>query len=256
MTMAIDKDKVSFRFYEELNDFLPLRRRKQEFSIPFRAHNSIKDMIESVGVPHTEIDLILVNGESVDFAYIVRPGDRISVYPEFELLDISPLTRLRPEPLRRTRFVLDTHLGKLARYLRLFGFDTWYDNSTPDEKLAEIAAAGDKRILLTRDYGVLKRKQVTHGYFVRHDQPFLQVKEVLARFDLYSAVQAFSRCTQCNGLIQPIDKERVKDHLPRKVAERHDQFSACDTCHRVYWKGSHYDHMQRIIDSLLQPRES
>lgn len=243
--------EVSFRFYEELNDFLPPDRRKQDFTIPFRSQNSIKDMIESVGVPHTEVDLILVNGESVDFNYIVRPGDRISVYPEFEAFDIANLTRLRPEPLRRTRFVLDANLGKLAHYLRLLGFDTLYENDWHDARLASIAAAGDKRILLTRDHGLLKRKKVTHGYFVRNDNPEKQVREVLSRFDLYDSVRSFTRCTQCNGLIRPVDKEQVVERLPCRVAEAFDRFSMCDTCGRIYWQGSHYEHMKRIIDDLL-----
>lgn len=246
---------VSFRFYEELNDFLPPKRRKRDFTIPFRPQNSIKDMIESLGVPHTEVDLILVNGQSMDFSYIVKPGDRISVYPVFEATDISSLTRLRPEPLRRTRFVLDTHLGKLARYLRLLGFDTLYDNAWHDAELAGIAAAGDKRILLTRDYGLLKRKQVTHGYFVRNDKPDKQVREVLARFDLYQAVRPFSRCTQCNGLIRPVAREEVAARVPPRIAEHFDQFSSCMDCRRVYWQGSHYDRMQGIIEGLLRKED-
>ena len=243
--------KVHFRFYEELNDFLPPDRKKRDFTIPFRPQNSIKDMIESVGVPHTEVDLILVDGKSVDFSYIVQPGDRISVYPVFESFDISNVTRLRPDPLRRTRFVLDTHLGKLARYLRLLGFDTLYNNSWDDAELADIAASGEKRILLTRDYGLLKRKQVTHGYFVRNDNPELQVREVLSRFHLNQSVQPFSRCTQCNELIQPVSRDQVLERLPRRVAETFDRFSACTGCGRVYWQGSHYDHMQRIVDDLI-----
>jgi len=249
--LVIEMSEVSFRFYEELNDFLPRDRRKQDFTIHFRPQNSVKDMIESVGVPHTEVDLILVNGESVDFAYIVQPGDRISVYPEFEALDISGLTRLRPEPLRRTRFILDTNLGKLVRYLRLLGFDTLYNTDWHDAELAKIAAAGNKRILLTRDHGLLKRKQVSHGYFVRNDQPEMQVREVLSRFDLYQAIKPFSRCMQCNGLIRPVEKTQVIDRLPRRVAEVFDQFSECEYCGRVYWQGSHYDHMQRIIDDIV-----
>lgn len=246
---------VCFRFYEELNDFLPPHRRKRDFTIPFRPQNSIKDMIESLGVPHTEVDLILVNGQSVDFSYIVKSGDRISVYPVFEATDISSLTRLRPQPLRRTRFVLDTHLGKLARYLRLLGFDTLYNNAWHDAELAAVAAAGDKRILLTRDYGVLKRKQVTHGYFVRNDKPDKQVREVLARFDLYQAVRPFSRCTQCNGLVRPLARDDVAGRVPPRIAEHFDQFSSCMDCGRVYWKGSHYDRMQGIIERLLRKED-
>ncbi len=243
---------VSFRFYEELNDFLPPNRKKREFTITFHPQNSIKDMIESVGVPHTEIDLILVNGNSVDFSYIVQPDDRVSVYPVFESFDISDVTHLQSQPLRKTRFILDTHLGKLARYLRLLGFDTLYNNAWHDDELAEISSRGDKRILLTRDHGLLKRKQVTHGYFIRKDKPALQIREALSRFDLKNNVNPFTRCTQCNGLIQPIAKEQVIKRLPSGVAKTFDDFSACENCHRIYWKGSHYDHMQRIIKDLLR----
>src|SRR3989338_9144205 len=114
--------RAHFRFYEELNDFLPPERRKTTFTREFRNRASVKDMIEALGVPHTEVDLILVNGASVDFSYLVQDGDRISVYPMFESFDIRPLVHLRPRPLREPKFVLDTHLGKLAVYLRLLGF--------------------------------------------------------------------------------------------------------------------------------------
>src|ERR1019366_5098447 len=151
---------ANFRFYAELNDFLLLERRFTEFAYGFLDAAPVKDRIESFGVPHTEIDLILVNGQSVDFAYRVQDGDRISVYPVFEAFDIAGLTRLRPEPLREPRFVLDTHLGKLAAYLRLTGFDTLYQNCWGDEELARISR-DEHRILLTRDVGLLKRSAVT-----------------------------------------------------------------------------------------------
>ncbi len=242
---------VHFRFYEELNDFLPPERRKQDFSVTFRPRNSVKDMIESIGVPHTEIDLILVNGEAVDFTYIVRPGDRISVYPEFESLDIQPASRLRPEPLRRPRFVLDTHLGKLARYLRLLGFDCLYSNDCDDEELARISAAGNKRILLTRDQGLLKRRRVTHGYFVRATVPEYQAGEVLRRFDLRRLATPFSRCIRCNGMLRKADVEEIRDRVPAGVPRDFDVFSVCIECGKVYWPGSHYDRLQRIVNDLL-----
>lgn len=243
---------VHLRFYEELNDFLAPARRKQDFTAPWRERTTVKDMIESVGVPHTEVDLILVNSKSVDFSYILLPGDRISIYPQFESFDISSLNRLRPVPLRVTRFILDTHLGKLARYLRLLGFDALYDRGWDDEQLARLAATGERRILLTRDHGLLKRKQVTHGYFVRSDQPPLQIREVLRRFDLFQSVQPFKRCTRCNGVVQSVDKGVVLPQLPRGVAERCEEFTRCPVCLRIYWKGSHYDHMQRIIAGVRE----
>ena len=165
-----------FRFYEELNDFLPARRRKIEFEHHFDRRASIKDMIESLGVPHTEVELILVNGRSVDFSYMVEDGNRISVYPVFESLDVSPLLRLRPEPLRDPRFVVDCNLGRLARYLRLLGFDCLYQNDYTDAGVALISQQ-QHRIVLTRDRRLLHRKIITHGFYIRASMPREQVRD-------------------------------------------------------------------------------
>jgi len=199
---------VNFRFYEELNDFLPLERRKRDFTIPYRAQNSIKDMIESVGVPHTE----------VDFSYIVQTNDRVSVYPVFESFDISSLNRLKTYVFAVYAFRTGClSLGRLARYLRLLWFDALYSNSYEDVELVEISSSGNKQISLTRDHGLLKRKLVSHGYFVRNDIPELQLREIISRFDLYNTVKPFTSCTRCNGLIQAISKEQVLDRLPGQV---------------------------------------
>ena len=139
---------ATFRFYAELNDFLVPERRFTEFAYGFLNVATVKDRIESLGVPHTEVDLILVNGQSVDFAYRVQDGDRISVYPVFEAFDIAELTRLRPEPFRDIRFVLDVHVGRVATYLRMLGFDTLYQNRCTDECLAEVSRR-EHRILFT-----------------------------------------------------------------------------------------------------------
>ena len=185
----------------------------------------MKDVIESLGVPHTEVDLILVNGASVGFDYLVRDGDRVSVYPVFESLDITPLVRVRPQPLRETRFVLDIHLGKLAVFLRMLGFDSLYRNDYRDDELARISHA-EGRILLTRDRGLLKRSLVTHGYLVRSDDPREQLAEVIHRFDLRDAIQPLERCLRCNGELEPVAKEEVADRLPPRTREHYDTFSA------------------------------
>jgi uncharacterized protein with PIN domain/sulfur carrier protein ThiS len=203
---------VYFRFYAELNDFLPKSKRQVTFAFPLQNRTSVKDLIESLGVPHTEVDLILVNGESVDFSYIVQPNDRVSVYPVFESIDVTPLVRVRPQPLREPRFVLDTHLGRLAAYLRMFGFDTLYRNDYLDEELARLSST-EHRILLTRDPGLLKRSIVTHGYAVRASNPKRQLGEVLQRFDLFGAVSPFARCLRCNGLLHPVSKEEISNRL-------------------------------------------
>jgi uncharacterized protein with PIN domain len=243
--------RVTIRFYAELNDFLPLERRQVSFTHPVKERASVKDLIESLGVPHPEVDLILVNGESVDFSYLVQDGDRVSVYPVFEALDITPLVRVRPRPLREPRFVADTHLGKLALYLRLLGFDTWYANDCDDATLARISR-DEHRILLTRDRGLLKRRMVTHGCYVRETDPERQVAEVLRRFDLYRAMAPFRRCLRCNGPLEPVPKEQVLDRLQPKTRQYYDEFSRCCVCDRVYWKGSHHERMARFVDRLLQ----
>jgi uncharacterized protein with PIN domain len=242
---------ANFRFYAELNDFLPPERRFTEFAYGFANAASVKDRIESFGVPHTEVDLILVNGQSVDFAYRVRDGDRISVYPVFEALDIAGLTRLRPEPLRDPKFVLDVHLGRLAAYLRMLGFDALYQNLCTDARLAEISR-DEHRILLTRDVGLLKRGSVTHGYYIRSEQPRQQLKEVVWRFDLVRLAKPFSRCLRCNAPLERIGKDQVRRQLPDTVALLHDEFLRCPNCGRAYWKGGHYRRMRQWIDAAIQ----
>ena len=242
--------RATFRFYAELNDFLLPERRHNRFTYEVQGNPAVKDAIEALGIPHTEVDLILVNDQSVDFTYQLQDDDRASVYPVFESLDITPLIRLRPAPLREVRFVLDTHLGRLAGYLRMLGFDTRYSNDCDDETLAQIASQ-EKRILLTKDRGLLKRNLVTHGYCVRNTYPREKLIEVLRRFDLFSHVQPFARCIRCNGTLEQVSKKDVLDLLPPRVKEGYDEFRRCESCGQVYWKGTHYARMQQFLDGVL-----
>jgi uncharacterized protein with PIN domain/sulfur carrier protein ThiS len=244
--------QVELRFYEELNDFLPPERRKVSFMHDLTRRTSVKDLIESFGVPHTEVEVILVNGNSVDFSYIVQPGDRISVYPVFEALDVSPLIRLREKPLRNPRFVIDANLGQLARYLRLLGFDVIYRNNFTDREVAQIAHR-EQRIVLTRDRRLLQHKIITHGYFVRADKPREQVREILARLDLYGALRPFTRCLRCNGELETVDKEAVLDQLEPKTRKYYHQFRRCKDCGQAYWRGSHFNRMEKLCDYFAQP---
>ncbi len=241
-------NSAEFRFYEELNDVLPVGRRKRSFVYAFSGQPAIKDAIEALGVPHTEVDLILVNSVSVGFDYRLQTGDRVSVYPVFESLEIGGVTPLRPRPLREPKFVCDVHLGKLARRLRLLGFDVAYRNLATDPELVETALT-EQRILLTRDRGLLKLKQVTHGYLVRSPQVGEQVLEIIRRFDLLQRVQPFSRCTRCNGLLRPVAKAEVEDALPPKTREYCEEFHRCAVCSQVYWKGTHF---RRLAAEVLQ----
>lgn len=235
---------AEFRFYEELNDFLRPSQRKRTLPYFFNGHPGIKDPIEALGVPHTEVELIVVNGESVDFGYRLRSGDRVAVYPVFESFDISPLVRLREQPLRHTAFVLDVNLGKLARRLRMLGFDAMYDNRFHDAEIADIGAA-ERRIVLTRDRRLLFAKRITHGYWVRAVLADEQVTEVLARFDLYRGIHPFARCIACNGTLQQVAKEEVWERLEPKTRLYYEAFYRCEGCRRIYWEGSHVEDMKR-----------
>ena len=210
----------------------------------------MKDAIEAQGVPHTEVDLILVNGASVDFSYTLRPGDRVSVYPVFESLDIAPLLRLRPAPLREPRFVCDVHLGQLARRLRLLGFDTVYRNDYRDPEIAAIALH-ERRIVLTRDRLLLHRRVIERGTFVRSTDPDEQLVEVVRRFQLEHRVSPFSRCLECNGVIVPVAKEEVLDRIGEDTRRRHQEFRRCPVCLRIYWPGTHHERMMARMKRLL-----
>ena len=238
-----------YRFYAELNDHLPLGQRygmvEKQFFVPV----SVKDMIEDIGIPHAEVDLILVNGESSGFTRLIRNGDRVAVYPVFESIDITPVLRLRPQPLRETKFVLDVHLGRLAGYLRMLGFDTAYSNRSGDLELVRISCEG-KRILLTRDRGVLKHSAVTHGYWVRETESHRQVEEVVTRFDLARSLRPLTRCMVCNQPLSDIAKCDVEGRVPKQTLERCEEFRECAGCGRVYWEGSHSRRMRRWIEQL------
>jgi uncharacterized protein with PIN domain len=241
---------LKFRFFSELNDFLPRYKRYKYNHLTFNGRQTVKHLIESIGVPHTEVDLILVNGKSEDFSYLVQNGDVISVYPIFESFDISAENKLRSEPLREPKFVLDTHLGRLAAYMRLLGFDTLYRNDYADQVLAEISHK-EKRICLTRDRGLLKRNLIIHGYCLRSTDSRQQVKEVLRRFDLFRIAKPFQRCVRCNGMLENVKKEEIVDQILPQTKRYYDEFKRCKECGQIYWEGSHFQRMTRFIESVL-----
>lgn len=242
-------NRARFRFYEELNDFLPHSRKKTPFTHSFEGNPSVKDVIESLGVPHSEVDLILVDGESVNFSYRLKDGDHISVYPVFETLDIFEAQHLRHRPLRNTRFILDVHLGRLARYLRMAGFDTYYDSGYDDETIISIASK-EKRIILTRDKILLKNNRVERGYWIRSTEPRRQAQEVIGRFDLAGNMKPFTRCMECNSELLQVGKEDIEERLLPKTRKYFDVFMLCPGCSRIFWEGSHYERMKQFIEAL------
>jgi uncharacterized protein len=247
--MAPARACAHFRFYAELNDHLPFGQRYGIVEKRFFVSGSVKDMIESIGVPHAEVDLILVNGESSGFTHLIRNNDRVAVYPVFESIDITPVLRLRPQPLRETKFVLDVHLGRLAGYLRMLGFDALYSNCASDQELVQISGE-QKRILLTRDRGVLKHSAVTHGYWLRETDSRCQAEEVVSRFDLARSLRPLTRCMVCNEPLRAASKADVHGRVPPGTLEWCEEFRECPGCRRVYWEGSHCRRMRRWIGQL------
>jgi len=240
---------VELRFYEELNDFLPRQRRKRAFTVEVDRARSVKDAIEGAGVPHTEVDLVIVDGVSVGFAHLLRGGERVAVYPVFESLDVTPLLRLRPRALRDPRFVADTHLGKLARHLRMAGFDTLYGHDWEDDRIVALSLA-ERRTILTRDLGMLRRREVERGYFVRAVESEAQLAEVVGALQLEGLLAPFTRCRECNAPLEDAPRESVAGSLPPKVRGLYDRFRRCPSCGRVYWEGTHYRRLQGVIARL------
>jgi len=245
-------DTAQFCFYADLNDFLPHQLRQQTFRHPvYDGTQSVKHLIEALGVPHTEVEVILANGRSIDFNYLVQADDEISVYPPFVSLDVSSLVPLRPSLTPPYRFLLDNHLGKLARTLRLLGLDALYaDNQADDADLARIAEQ-ENRILLTRDRGLLKRSNVVYGYCLRTKDSAQQLTAVLHRYQLHNEIAPWTRCLRCNGLLQPVAKEAILHRLEPKTKLYFNEFRICEACGQIYWQGSHFARLQRIVDRVL-----
>ncbi|MGC1395519.1 MAG: Mut7-C RNAse domain-containing protein [Coleofasciculaceae cyanobacterium] len=246
---------TDFCFHAELNHFLPPNKKQVNFPYYFKERASIKDTIESLGVPHPEVEAIIVNGNAVDFSYIVKDDDNIQVYPISTSKEIFSSIYLRPQLPNILHFVLDVHLGKLAASVRMLGFDTLYRNDYDDQELAQISAS-EQRILLTRDKGLLMRSLVTFGYYVRATNPEQQIVEVLRRYNLFTKVIPFKRCIRCNGLLEPVEKELIIDQIPQKTRNTINEFHRCRECSQIYWRGSHYENMQKFIEEVLSSKDN
>lgn len=233
---------ASFVFHGALQDFRPDSERNLPVQLTFQPGQTCKHLVESLGAPHTEIAQVRVNGEVVDFSYQVRDGDWVEVFPP------GPGQLWESDPAR-LRFVLDNHLGKLAVYLRMLGFDAVYRNDFDDQALAEICQE-QGRILLTRDRRLLMRSQVQRGYWLRSKTPRLQVIEVVRRYGLQAHIRPFDRCMGCNTPLQPVKKEDILHRLQPLTRLYFDEFSICPGCERIYWKGSHFQRMNRFIEEL------
>jgi len=211
---------------------------------------SIKDLIESFGIPHPEIEKIAVNGKEVDFAYIVENSIRIDVFPISAYSNFFKPSLLRPNPLDFHRFVVDINVAKLASKLRQLGFDTLLPRNFDDTGLAAIAGC-QRRILLTRDCNLLKRKIVEFGHLVRAASPNEQLVEIIKLFGLKDKIKPYSRCFQCNGLLDPVAKEDILPLLEPLTKKYYNVFHRCIDCKKIYWSGSHREKMDEILQVIL-----
>jgi len=229
---------VTVRLHGRLKDFLaPEKRGLEVLQVAPQGSPSVKDLIESLGPPHPEMDRVHVNDEPVGFSHRVTPGSRVEAWPALQHVEGMP------------RFVLDVGLGRLSGFLRMLGFDTLWRNDFADEELARISST-EQRVVLTRDIGVLKRGEVVLGYFPRETDPAEQLVEVVRRYGLTARMKPFSRCIACNATLSPAEPHEVTGRVPEGVAERYSRFQQCPDCRRVFWAGSHQERMQALVNRL------
>lgn len=241
--------KYFIRFYGNLKELLPEEKRKR-YEISFVASPGIKDVVESEGIPHTEVELIIVNGNPVEWTYQVKDGDYIAVYPFFKTIPVKMESKITEKKYPDGVFILDVHLGKLAKYLRLLGFDAIYNKEWDDPEIIDISIK-EKRIILTRDRGILKNNKVKYGYLIRNTRSTEQVKEVLEHFDLKDKIKPFTRCLECNGLILPVSKNEILESLEESTRLYYREFFRCKSCKKIYWKGSHYSRMMHKLNFFI-----
>lgn len=232
---------ATFRFHGELAEFLARERRGAAFLYACARAATVKHAIEALGVPHTEAGRLTVNGEAATLSRIVREGDVIEVFP--------PLAA-NTFPSARAAFIADAHLGGLARLLRMLGFDTLFENAYTDRQILDIAS-GERRIVLTRDLELLKCRDVLRGCFVHALKPEAQLKEVVARYALARHAQPFSLCLHCNVRLEAAPESTVAERVPAPIVERYVDFVSCGGCHRIYWRGSHWERMRAMLADIV-----
>jgi len=242
--------RIILHFYGELNKFLSPEKRDTDFEFEFKSRRSVKDLIESFGIPHTEIDVILLNDKSIDFSYIVQDGDNIKVYPASETLNLKLIKHLKPQ-FETIKFLVDIHLAKLARYLRLLGLDAICERNLTPENLVE-KALDENRIIVTRSRTLLRTKEITYGILIKEDNPEKQLEEIFNRFDFSTYCEPFKRCMECNSILQPIEKEKIIDRLLPKVKEAYDSFTICTHCDKIFWEGTHFDKLSELIKKIIK----
>jgi len=246
--------RVTIYFRGDLKELLPTGKKGENHPLTISGKRSAKDLIESFGIPHTEVGHVLTNEKAVDLSYILRDGDRLEVHPAAVRMYNSPAFPVE-SGTGEVRLLCDEHLRKLCRRLRLLGFDAAIDKKWDDPQLADISEK-EGRVLLSRDRGLLKRKKVTRGLLIRSTNSEEQVREVLDRLCLRNRCRPFSRCLLCAGLLRKTepggeDFEKIKRQIPEKVLAWCREYNFCLICGQVYWKGSHYKKLAKKVKAYL-----
>lgn len=241
---------ITLRCYAELNDFLSPDKKQKTFIYSVKTPIKIGEVLESLGIPLSQVDLVLLNSEPAALDEWLKENDYVSVYPVFESFNISGVNKYEKQPLRITKFILDAHLGKLAKYLRMLGFDTLYRNDFGDEEIIETAVK-EGRIILTHDRWLLKSKKVQHGYYVRAIEKHEQLREVVHKFDLFNQFNTFTRCMTCNSELIKKQKQEIIHKIDKDTARIFNAFFYCPHCDKVFWKGSHFERMEKLILDLV-----
>lgn len=242
--------EIICRFYKELNDFLPSVCRRLDFKSEFKGRESVKDKVEALGVPHTEVDVILVNGRSMGFDYILKNGDYVSVYPITKPLKMPGVTHLKCLPTGSPRFIADINIHDIAKTMRALGLDVFQDSTLSPQEIVDISIH-EKRIILTTSRQLLKRKRVVHGIFIRQDNRESQIQKIVNCFSLKGLCKPFSRCLLCNTILDMVAKESVWERIPPKTRHRCNDFARCPSCDRLYWKGTHYRKIRDKVDRIM-----
>jgi len=239
---------IRITFYGDLHTFLS--RRFSSFFCRVKDRPSIKNLVESLGVPHTEVDALFANGKAVGFSYLVCDKDSVRVYPDSSRVRFAPVKKLQPSNLRNPKFIVDVHLGKVAKMLRLLGFDVFFDSLMDDGGILD-ESLKNKRIILTRDRGILKQRQARYGYYVRGDTLKDRMKGIIKRYELKDKIKPLTRCCECNGKLTYIRKEEILSQLEPLTRKHYDKFYRYASCDKIYWQGSHFPSLLAGLKSFI-----
>jgi uncharacterized protein len=241
--------RVRLKFHDDLTFFLKSKTSNEVIERNLDEKTSVKDVIESCGVPHPEVDLILVNSKPVDFSHPIIKDADIDLYPVQSQYLLFKEKRLQVRSIKR--FVADGHLGTLARNLRLFGLDVAYVRQAQDRQLLNVMERED-RALLTRDRRLLMHAIVRHGYCPRSQNAEDQTIEVIRRFHLFDSITPFTRCLRCNGPLQKVVKADIIQRLEPLTKIYYEEFRRCTGCGQIYWAGSHFSKLQRRLEKICE----